>query len=489
VNGVINIVSASAEHTQGTVAYAGGGSLHEVMAGLRHGGTLGENTYYRVYAMQQSDGDFERADELPGIDRWRTTQAGFRLDHDREEGMRLTWQGDIYDGERDRGASDVRGFNTLVRWTREFSEQSSVEVQAYVDHTYRRDMLAEVQLDSADLSLQHTFAVGERHSAIWGAGYRTTVTKSASTTPAIIIRDDDVPLEVFSAFLQDEIALQPDVLALTVGTKIEHNDLTGFEVQPSVRLTYQPAENQAIWGAVSRAVRTPAIYEGEILGEYLLGAPFQGPDGGFYIPTLVGNLDADSEKMWAYEVGYRIQPDDRVSVDLAAFYNDYRGLLGYQPTGNFIPAIPVGIAQFQFRNTQRGEIYGGEAAVTVQATETWRLSAGYSLQHIQISGEPESGALTWEEETPAQQAYLRSSCDLGWRASLDAQLRYVGAALGVSDYCTADLHLSFRLTDQLDCSLVGQNLLHRQHGEQLNGLGLPDAEIPRSFHGKLTWRF
>ena len=62
---------------------------------------------------------------------------------------------------------------------------------------------------------------------------------------------------LYSGFVQDEIALRTDV-TLTLGTKVEHNDYTGFEVQPSGRLQWNVTPKQTLWAAVSRAVRTPS---------------------------------------------------------------------------------------------------------------------------------------------------------------------------------------------------------------------------------------
>jgi len=84
---------------------------------------------------------------------------------------------------------------------------------------------------------------------------------------------------------------------------------------------------------------------------------------------------------------------------------------------------------------------------------------------------------------------LRSSYDLTKRASLDAQLRYVDNVRTVPAYVTADVHLSYRLTDSLEVSVVGQNLLDNQHPEQSSIIGAPSTEVPRGFYGKITWRF
>ena len=49
VNGVINIITKRAQETQGGLLVAGGGSEEQGFGGVRYGGNIGENLFYRVY--------------------------------------------------------------------------------------------------------------------------------------------------------------------------------------------------------------------------------------------------------------------------------------------------------------------------------------------------------------------------------------------------------------------------------------------------------
>ncbi len=489
VNGVINILSKSARDTQGGLIYGGGGDAHLALGGARYGDKIGEDTYYRIYGSYQLNDDFRQANGQSANDSWDLVKGGFRLDRYTRNDGQLTWQGDAYGGSLAGRTGDQNGFNTLGRWTQLISDRSSYEVQAYFDHTYRNDALAEVSLDTADLSWQHTFGLGERNDVIWGLGYRFTDTQlHKANSPAITILDNDIPLHLFSAFIQDELKIIPDQLTFNLGTKIEHNDFTGIEVQPSARLMFKPAENQTVWAAVSRAVRTPSESEGKAIESFATGAPVVGPGGGLYVPTLSGDTTVKSEVLWAYELGYRIQPTHRINVDLATFYNDYSHLISQTPAG-FIPGMPAGILEIEEENTLRAESYGGEAVLTVAATDFWRLSASYSLLMMHVQGLPASIANALELNAPTHQATLRSSYDFTRHASLDAQLRYVDNVQSVPAYVTADLRLSYRPTANLELSIVGQNLLADRHPEQASQLGVPTTQVPRGFYGRITWRF
>jgi iron complex outermembrane receptor protein len=232
----------------------------------------------------------------------------------------------------------------------------------------------------------------------------------------------------------------------------------------------------------------PSESEGKSVETFALGAPVVGPGGGLYVPTLVANPHLKSEELLAYELGYRIQPGYRVSVDVATFYNDYGRLVGDQPVA-FIPGTPVGVLETEPVNTLHGESYGGESVVTYAATDFWRLSASYSLLLMHVQGTPAAAARTAELNAPTHQVVLRSSFDFTRHASLDTDLRYVDNVQGVVAYVTADARLSYRPTPNWEFSIVGQNLLDNSHPEQASQVGAPTTEVPRGAYGKVTWRY
>jgi len=490
VDGVINILTKSARDTQGGLIYAGGGDVHLAQGGARYGGQISENTYYRVYGTYQLNDDFQTTSGRSTHDGWDLEKGGFRVDrYIHDDSGHLTWQSDAYGGTLANRTGDLNGFNTLGRWTQRISEHSSYEVQGYFDHTYRNDSLAQAAVETADLSWQHTFGLGEHNDVNWGLGYRFTDSRvSKANSPAVTIVDHNVPLNLFSAFVQDEFKIIPDRLFLTLGTKVEHNDFTGFEVQPSARLSFKPAENQTVWAAVSRAVRTPNEVESKNIINFALGPPVVGPGGGLYVPTLINGMNVKSEVLWAYELGYRIQPGHHVSVDVATFYNDYSHLVSNSPE-DFIPGTPVGILEVEPFNTLRAESYGGEAVLTVAPTGSWRLSASYSLLMLHVQGEPASDARTLELNAPTHSVVLRSGYDFTHRVSLDADLRYVDKVDRIAAYVTADIRVSFRPIPNLELALVGQNLLEDHHSEQASLIGAPTTEVPRGFYGTIKWRF
>ncbi len=490
VNGVVNVVTRSAKDTQGGLLYGTAGDVNEVGGGARYGGKLAERTYYRVFANHQTHGDHRFADGSSAGDGWRSEHGGFRVDHHPDDDTQLTWLGGLTQVRADDHQLDGYNVNTLGRVQRTFADDSSVEVQAYYDRTAREDDLrAHFSTETFDLTAQHTVALTERNELVWGVGYRHVEVRAEQTTPAIEVRTRRLRTQTASVFAQNEFHAIPDRLNLTAGVKVEHNDYTGVEIQPSLRAAFKPAANQTLWAAVSRAVRTPSVVEGRNTAALAAGGPFVGPDGQFYVPRRVGNPDLASEVLWAYELGYRIQPARRVSVDVAVFYNKYDDLISFGQTPRFVPGAPVGTAEYPFENLLSGHSYGGEVAITVAPSTSWRLTASYSLLIADIRGPAGAGPEAVERSAPRNQVLLRSSHDLTAKLSLDVQFRYADALPSVPAYITADVRIAYQATDRLELSLVGQNLLQDQHLEQGATLYAPTNEVPRGFYGKLTWRF
>jgi len=489
VNGVISVITQSARETQGGLLYGGGGDVHLAMGGARYGGRIGENSYYRIFSSYQSNDAYPLANGQSAEDAWQGYHGGFRLDHYPDSDTHLTWQADTSVADFDEGASSAYNLNTLGRWTRQLGERSNVEVQAYYDRTFR-DELSRVRgsVDTFDLSAQHTFGLGAHHDMIWGLGYRVFESKLEPTSALLTVRNEKLGVQLFSAFVQDEFKVVPDKLTLTAGLKVEHNEYTGFEFQPSVRAVFKPTAQQTLWAAVSRAVRTPSALEGKDALGYVAGAPSPGPEGGLYVPTLTGTGDPSSEVLWAYELGYRVQPARRVSVDVAAFYNDYSDLIGNGAGGRYVSGTPLGTLEIPFANILSAESYGGEAAITVAPVESLRFTASYSLLFLQVHGSA-ARSTPIEKSAPMHQVSLRSAYDFTKRASLDMQLRYVDGLESVPGYVTADVRLSYRPTDRLELSLVGQNLFARQHLEQGVTPATIVSEVPRGVFGKISWKF
>ncbi len=477
VNGVINILTRSARETRGGLVTAGAGTEERGFGAVRHGGALGERTWYRVYGKYRYIDALALAAGGSAEDPLRTAQGGFRVDGDLSDRDAFTVQGDVYAGvigELAREDTEVDGGNLLGRWSRRFSEASSMELQVYWDRSSRivPNQFIENRRDTWDLDFQHRLPAGQRHDVLWGLGYRIS-SDDLDNAPQIVWEPTERTIELFSAFGQDEITLVPDRVRLTVGSKFEVHESTGLEIQPNVRLAWTPDDRRTLWGSISRAVRSPTRIDEDV--RFLAGP----------VVFLQGSRDFESETVLAYEVGYRFQPSPASSFEIAAFYNVYDNLRSQEPPATGAP-VPITLA-----NHLNAETYGAEARYNVQVASWWRLYNSFAYFHKDLSLDPGSRDPTGgvgEGNDPDYRFTIRSFMDLPGRFELDAWLRHVDElpAPLVPAYTELDIHLGWRMSDRLELALVGQNLLHDQHREFSTPV---PKEVQRGVYGKATWRF
>ena len=497
VNGVINIITKSARDTQGLFLYGGGGSEEPGFGGLRYGMKISDDAWARVYVKYFDRDSSVLPDDSNAHDSWDMIRGGFRIDWDPSRQDSITLQGDIYSGREDEtyavptltppfssvifSRDNVAGGNLLGRWTERFSPDSELTIQSYYDRTVRNSAVFEETRDTGDIDLQHRFGLDDRQEIIWGLGFRATHDDVKNSLNVSLIPDHRT-LKLFSAFVQDDIVIVPDQLRVTIGSKFEHNDFTGFEVQPSARISWTPERSQTLWASVSRAVRTPSIAENDLRLN-----PAGAPPGAV---TIFGNPDFLSEDLIAYEIGYRCQPVKQFTVDISGFYNNYDNLRSLEPL------TPAPIGPTHAANKLFGETYGAEISAKFQVFSEWRLEANYTYLNLQIHKEAGSRDLTTEAmiegSSPQNEFSVRSLLDLPWNTQLDMTLRYVDSlpAPQIPSYVTLDVRLAWFPRKDLELAIVGRNLLDDRHPEFApTFVGTQRTEVQRSFYGTFVWHF
>lgn len=499
VNGVINIITRKAKDTQGVLATGAGGS-HESFGGIRYGGKYDNDTYYRGYSKYYNHSGFPAARGFRRDDSWNYSVSGFRVDRELSSKDSVTVQGDFHNNNinetylaptpfgtfRVDTETAARAGNFLARWNRTISPSSNIQIQAYYDGIDFSDITFGEKRHTVDFELQHQFKAGDRHSLIWGLGYRAnrdTTTGSSGFFMAPEHQDN-----LFSAFLQDEIKLIEERLMLILGTRLEHHDSVGFEVQPNARLLLTPSKKHTLWAAVSRAVRTPSWAEEDLQ----LDVQFVPPNT---ILRLVGNRDFESEVLNAFELGYRFMPFQGLSFDLTGFFNMYNNLRSLE-AGDPILIAPFTVIPLTSGNKIDGDTYGFELAADYQVRKWWRLQAAYTFLQMDLSTDRDSRdpltAHTVMGSNPHNQFSLRSWLDLPYKMEFDLWLRYVGdlPSINIGAYTTLDARLAWRPHKNIEVSIVGQNLLDQGHAEAISDF-VPTIEslIQRSVYGKVVLRF
>ena len=464
VDGVVNVITRSSADTRERLLVAGAGNS-EAQLGIRQGGSLAGGSF-RVYAKANQRRHTETADGGFVNDASHTTQVGFRADWSQALD-KITVQGDAYAGKRDQplpgslhingidfalGTISVSGANLVSRWERRLGDDASFSAQLSFDHI-ERDVPPTFadKLDIVDLQLQHASRPSPAHALVWGAQYRTAFDHVTNGSPYLAFLPARVDQAWASVFAQDEITLTSS-LRLTAGARIEHNDYTGAEFLPTLRLAWKPAPSQLLWGAASRTVRAPSRLDRDIF------VPAQPPF------LLVGGPNFRSEVANVYELGYRGQPSSDSSLSVTVFHADYDRL----HTQEYDPSRQIVF----FGNEMKGTVRGLEMWGSLQVTPAWRLRGGFSrlLQALELkpgSIDTATSVASAEGANPSRQWVLRSSHDLPYQMEFDATLRYVSALLfpPVPRYLTLDLRWGWRPQPGLEVSVTGRNLLGPAHGE------------------------
>ncbi len=509
VNGIINIVTRPAADTRGALAevFASGRGSEQITA--RYGGSLSPHADYRIYARYSA-----WAASIDGSDSWRVARGGTRIDWRLSARDDLVLQGDLYDGrarqvfqlpvslqppyvETRATSSPIQGANILARWKRH-GDNSDLSLQTYYDRSERRDWPLKGSVDIFDVDFQQHLQAA-RHHFVWGWGYRRN-SDSIDGSFTLSFAPPQRTTHLFSVFAQEQFALNPKRLQLTVGGKLERNTYTGWEWQPGARLLWRPraASDQLLWLALTRAVRIPSRYDAAArVTAQILPPNALFPDAPTARITLVGDSAVQSENLLAFEAGYRAQPNDLLHIDLATFYNRYSDLRSNDPgLPEFIAApTPYLNVPLLAANRIEGHTYGAEISADWQALDTWLLRANYSLLYIDLQLETSSQdqlALSQERESPRSQFTLRSQVELRRDTQFDITWRYVGALppQSIDAYSTFDLSLTSTLHSNLQLQLGGRDLLSSPRREFAPlVMATQPTRIKTEAWTALSWRF
>lgn len=518
VNGVINIIRKHSADTQQTRLTTRIGD-YERNGEIRYGNELSANRYGRVYIKQAEYDRLPLTNGLTKEDHWDKQQAGFRLDAQPTARSTFNVQGDIYQStthdslqittteppffELAPTVVDSAGGNLMSSWRQIIDAGNEWKLQAYYDYASRDELYINEQQKTVDLEFQHQIAITPTHQLIYGVGYRWIHDDFNNIENVISINPEVENSELFSAFFQHQIALN-STLSVILGSKFEHNDFSGFETQPHLRLLWSPNQHHTVWMGIARAVRTPSRSE---LGVKLAAEAIPANTGINATPfplilELRGNPQLISEALVAYELGYRTQPTRTTALDIAAFVNCYHHLrnsqLGepeFEPTGIRQPVL--------LNNGMTAQVSGIELAAHWHPYANWQWQLAYSyLDDTTVATAGSEGlagiaGIAATNNTPRHQLSLRSS----WHNapfSINGWLRYTdaltltsfrGNRFLIDAYTTLDIKLGWQIHKNWELSVVGQNLLDPQRPEYVQEFSDLSSEVVRSVYGQVRWEF
>jgi iron complex outermembrane receptor protein len=505
VNGVINIITRNANATPGGVFSASAGLDEDVQGLLQYGGKIGKKGAYRAFGRYFAIG---RSGSPPGgeaNDGLHMFHEGFRSDWDLSRRDAMTLQGNVLqEGERQsillQGALNTppRAFtdkvavtagNVLGRWNHTLAGGSDMSLQVYYDGHHRLDGGTREARDTVDLDFHDH--LGSRNDIVWGLGYRFSNERFVRGVSIALPPHSTESL--FSTFLQDEIRVT-DSLALTLGSKFEHNAYTGFEYEPSAQIVWSVSGRQAIWLSAARAVRQPALTDVGLdvdVSTFAVNASTLGQ------LKILGTPHPKAEQLRDYEAGYRAQVSKRLSLDVATFLSYYRRLQTYEPHDPFFtasPAPPHLVFPVVVDYLAHARNYGAELFASWSVINRWRISPGFSTLHVSVvraAASQDSSVETTPGDSPKHRYRIGSLLNLRRNLDWDSSVSYTGRLTNgnIPGYTQLDSRLTWRLGESLELSAIGQNLLRPRHEEFHDAFQVLHTEIERSVLGKITWRF
>lgn len=511
MNGVINIITKSAQHTQGGLLTTTLGTEVEGQAGMRYGGKLGEDFFYRVYGKyKENDNSVDASDINDSFDENNLGQMGYRVDWKLSEVNTFKFHGDIYNGKVEQRQpvavltpavgvmnvdkeNEVSGFNVLGQWTHQTSEASNWSLQAYYDRAKRQNTATvDIKVDTLDVDFKHLFTLAEQHHIVWGAGYRQ-VLDDLSGKLGISFSPDRRRIHRYNAFFQDEFVLYPDKFSLIIGSQFEHNDFTSFEMQPSIRAKLNIDEHSLAWASVSKGLSIPdrTTEDARVDVRAVPGAPPR-------LVAFVGQEHMKPEEVVAYEVGYRTFFGKGNLFDISLFYNEYSHLRTNELGTPFVEATPAPFHVVQpivGGFDKKAESYGFELVAEWVVNSDLTLKGHYSYFELDSTPASSTTATTPERDeglSPQHQASLRTLYRASDTVTFDTWLRYVDAlpSSDINNYVDFDIKLTWQPSQQIELSLVGQNLLEGARLEYQDDIisNIP-TQVERGVYVKALLRF
>ena len=362
VHGTINVITRRAADTQGTLLTLGSGNEELGIADFRYGGRTGNGGAYRrlreVRIPRRAGARRRRQRARSDAARARRAAAttGSRRNPPRRRFRATPTSAASGSSTRPIRPSPAA---TCSAAGRARVRAAAHQLTAFYDVVQRHvpDQFGEVHH-----TLRRGRAAGARASGTCTAWSGAEGTARRATGPkrrrSCSSSRADRTTHLFNVFVQDEIRLGRQGWFATVGTKLEHNSYSGWELQPTarVRLTRPRA---TVWGAISRAVRMPTRFDSDI--RVTLGQP---------VVVITGSPVFEPEQLVAYEAGVRTQVASELTFDVSVYHDEYRRLRSQEA----VPGAPVTLG-----NTIQGHIDGIEFGANVGADRRAEIPRSHDL--------------------------------------------------------------------------------------------------------------
>jgi iron complex outermembrane recepter protein len=506
VNGVINIITKSAKDTQGAAVTYHAGLTDKSTIAARWGGSFGTNAHFSVFSKYFTRGSMALADGTTPSGGWTGMRYGGQLDWTPTPRDQVRISSQLFRSSLNETDDEITSFLppfestveehdrttagfVLGRWSRTQSDRAELNVQFFYDRIRQYDGLGndkDEAIETLDLEAQQRWR-GGRHDVVFGGGLRVVRDHVDAAFDSWFTPERHTALTQ-NLFVQDEVGIA--AVRLTLGSKIEWNEYTGAEVQPTARLLWTLSPAHTVWGSVSRAVRVPSRTE---MHQQSVESIELDDDDQLRYELLSGTPTLQPEKLTSSEIGYRFAAAKGISVDTTAFHNVYDDLYTLEVGAAVATTFPAeGLQTPLFRdNLGYARVQGIEVVGTWSANDSLRVIGSYTHLRMQAFRRDEStdeniGSLP--DHNARNLFYLRADLHAAFGVDLSPELRFVGKIVGqeVPAYLDANVHVSRAVGVHWRLGVSFDNLLY---GDRSEWDGEGGFVLPRSVRAKLEWRF
>ncbi len=509
MNGVINIITKKTADTTGGLLYGAAGEQGLRQSLVRYGGGTRPFSWRTTLGGFYEDG-FVRENGIRVFDDYEAFQATGRAEWTPDEDTTLIFSG----GHQNAWSNNEKLQYLNLLWEKRIDEENTLQfrwTESYIwrdkvtnyfsgsnDAMYNR---ADIRSREEIFEFQHNW-LHDNHHIVWGIDYTRDVYRSSPLDDQYNTVPEDFVNDQASAFIEDEIELTEN-LWLTLGYRGFYNEMTHFDWAGSVSMVWQPAPKHFLRAGVSRAFRRPTFWQMYRCGPLKYEGTEGFPDGVILIGE--GNDSLENEEMISYEIGYRGQLRENLSMNIEGYINKDNDMIALnkaltQETLTW-PSSPWSDTDWydQYNNVYDVTTWGVETSLEWRPADWWLLRGFHAYIHQTKRNEltnwrtGETGIIL----SPKHRVGLTNRFKLDETTTLNTQLYWTDTVTPYHEYIQGepvwrlDIRLARRfLSDRAEIAVGALGLLSRSHYEGGYDWGTNKYnEVPRQYYVQFFYAF
>lgn len=331
-NGVVNIITKSAQATVGGYVEASIGRYDEHQIALRYGHDFDNDLYARVFFQQRKvpltldNSGYERRSELLGLvletyninNKWTFRLGGERSNYNEDYYL-------SYD-EVQTISLDSHSFYAQINNQYTQLDGSVLNSSFSINYDEDDDLFASGNYTTYDLDVNYHFFVNEANRIITGIGgrylslnFEKGISSVYDPTGDVVYgftEDSTISDMILNAYIQAQTQWT-HAFSSVVGIKAEylqHSDQWAYS--PQVRGLYKFNAQHSVWSGFTQSHMLPSYFDTDT--NWVSGDSINRP-----------NPDLNNESVSTVELGYRFTPSYRFDIDLTLFISDYDNLRSF----------------------------------------------------------------------------------------------------------------------------------------------------------------